>query len=137
LPEETNGMIGKLGIYIPTHTAKKDWSLTTYHGLQNDRAKMAERFGRPTSFSEYCANITTADCTNGDEYAARLPEGADEPNSYYVDGIYSGYFEKDDCSIKPNCTGYFVNAPCSWSTIAESQVCQNIIMLYLFKIQIR
>ena len=124
LPDETNGMIGELGLFIPLHTAMKDWSLTSYHGLQNNRTKMAQRFGRPTSWFEYCNNVTNTDnCKVGDSVAKRNPGNKNEESSYFVSGLYNGYFRKDDCNAYPdNCTGYFVNAPCTWSTYAEAQV---------------
>lgn len=130
LPTETNGMIGQLGLFIPTHTAMKDWSLTSHHGLSNNRTKMAEHFGRPTSWREYCSNISNGNCTNDDGVAARMPVNEDEGSSYYIKGLFNGHFEKDDCVAHPQtCTGYFVNAPCTWSTYAEAQMFWNNISL--------
>ncbi len=84
---------------------------------------MAATFGRPTSWLDYCTKVPNVNCANGDEVATRNPLNEEEENSYFVDGFYKGYFQHDDCNANPNtCTGYFVNAPCTWSTYAEAQV---------------
>ena len=124
-------MVGKLGLFIPLHTAKKDWSLTSYHGLKNNRTKAAKRFGRPTSWLEYCTDIANINCTDdNNNITSRHPETEAEKNSYYVEGKFKGHFQKDDCVANPtNCTGYFVNAPCHWSTFSEAQMFWNNITL--------
>ena len=110
LPEETNGIIGELGFYIPLHLAEKDWSMTSFRGLANNRTKMAETFGRPTNWLEYCTKIPNVTCNEENDIASRIPETADEESSYFKEGVFKGYFQNDDCIANPDtCVGYFVN----------------------------
>jgi len=131
LPNENNGLVGGLGFYLPLFTVERDWTLTSYHGLQ-DREKLADRFKTPTTFADYCVHVSKDNCTSSDDYVER-PPSEDEKENYFVEEIYKGYFRTtpaNNCTENPNtCTGHFVNPPCSWSTYAEAQFHWNDIPL--------
>ncbi|GFH47769.1 hypothetical protein CTEN210_04244 [Chaetoceros tenuissimus] len=130
LYDEKNGFFGGIGFYVPLLTVERDWTLATHHGLK-DRLKLADRFKTPTTFGEYCEDISSSNCTS-DLFAKRPPIDEEEKSKYFIENVYSGFFRTtfdNDCSVNENCVGHFVNAPCSWTTFADSQFYWNNITL--------
>jgi len=127
------GQVGKLGFYIPTSTAQKDPTLLSHYGLQGEsnRAKLAETFQRPTTWAEYCEQVSETNCTQPDDYAESYPPEGSEAK-YFSSGSYSGYFRmlpENNCTEFPDtCTGYMVAPPCSWSTNVDAQLYWNDIV---------
>ena len=128
--DEKNGLFGGMGFYVPLLTVERDWTLTTHHGLK-DRLKLADRFKTPTTFGEYCEAISSSNCTD-DVFAERAPIDEEEKSKFFIENVYSGFFRTtfdNNCSVNKNCVGHFVNAPCSWTTFADSQFYWNNITL--------
>lgn len=122
------GMLGRQGWFVPKFTAMRDPSLLYYLGLQGEdnRAKLAERFLRPTSWKEYCDVYSTNQCATPDSVAERAPVTDEENERMFLESLYTGYFrptEKNNCTKFPNfCTGFFTDYPCSWTSPARGQI---------------
>jgi hypothetical protein len=137
-PPEGNGMVGEFSFMIPHVLAEQDPSLTSWHGLQN-RTKMAALFERPTTWLDYCTLVVVDDsssnnhCAVPNDVAMRYPETLEEESSYFVAGLYQGYFrptDQNNCTKYPDtCTGHVVDPPCHWDTITTSQMYWNNIAL--------
>jgi hypothetical protein len=129
---EGNGMVGEFSFMIPQCLAEQDPSLTSWHGLQ-DRKKMAKTFKRPTTWLDYCKEVSPNDCAVANEVATRSPQTPDEEASYFLTGLYQGHFratDKNNCTKYPDtCTGHVVDSPCEWDTLTESQMYWNNIPL--------
>jgi len=122
------GVLGQEGWFMPLFTAQRDPSLLSYLGLQGEsnRRKLAERFLRPTTWEDYCEQVSPDGCRTPDSVAQRAPLAApddndDEHGEYdrmFVEGLYTGHFratEENDCDLHPtNCTGFFADYPCGW-----------------------
>ncbi len=127
------GQVGKLGFYIPQVTASKDPTLLSHYGLQGEenRQKLAETFRRPTTWAEYCEEVSTSNCTVADDFAESYPPEGSE-SKYFVGGSYTGYFRmlpQNNCTEFPDtCTGYMVGPPCTWSTNVDAQIYWNNIV---------
>jgi hypothetical protein len=108
------GPMGVEGWFVPKYTGKHDPSLLSYLGIQGqqNRRKLAETFLRPTSWGDYCTQVSTDDCKASDNVAKRPPRTATERERYFVKDVYTGHFratEKNDCDKWPlNCTGHLV-----------------------------
>lgn len=131
LSEYANGIIGNLGFFIPHITATRYPEFSSYTGLSGDinRVKLAQVFKTPITWKEYCDSY---DCTLSESAASREPENADEEALYFMEGIYTGFFEANnvtDCETNPECMGHFVAPSCGWSVYAESQLYWNNIGL--------
>jgi len=93
----------------------------SYFGLQGEenRQKLADLCLRPTTWKQYCEEVSPSNCTIPDETAQRAPEVEDEEDRMFVDGLYTGHFrktEENDCETYPhNCTGHIADYPCGWS----------------------
>lgn len=128
-----NGQVGKLGWFIPVLTAQRDASLLSYYGMQGEanRAKLAETFRRPTTWVEYCEEVSTTNCTVPDDVAGSYPD-AGSKEKYFVSGSYKGFFRllpENDCTLFPDtCTGYMIAPPCTWSTMIDPQLYWNNIV---------
>lgn len=131
--EESNGMVGSIGIYIPLFTAKRDATLLHYIGLQNKtREELATRFKTPTNWRDYCLLVSSDNCTNADNTSRRLPTTLEEEESFFVEDLYDGYFriaESNNCTSNSACVGHIVAPPCTWTTYLESQMYWNNISL--------
>lgn len=109
-------------------TGEHDPTLLNYLGLrgEDNRQKLAETFLRPTSWKEYCDEVSPTKCTVPDETAQRPPTDETEDSRYYTVGQYLGYFrstEQNDCSLHPNnCTGHFVDFTCGWGSYVFQQL---------------
>jgi len=119
-----NGMFAMIGYYIPRFTAERDPTLVHYVGLRGEknRRKLASSFKTPISWIQYCA-LSEDNCTPDDAIAKRFPVD-DESDRYFVKDLYTGHFhiaEANNCSdINQNCTGHFVEGPCTWISHGES-----------------
>lgn len=127
-PKAFIGVIGEEGWQIPKYTAEADSSLLSHFGLagEENRNKLADRFLRPTTWGDYCSEVSPNGCTSGtDSTAARAPETLEEEQQYFVSGVYTGHFRKtedNDCEKWPkNCTGHFLDYPCGWSSFFVQQ----------------
>jgi hypothetical protein len=110
---DTMGALGYAGEYIPIFTAAADPTLVTYLGLAGEqhRHKLAKTFLRPTTWKDYCEDVSTTNCTVADDYSSSYPPKREE-GRYHMEEFYQGYFratEKNDCKKYPtNCTGHIV-----------------------------
>jgi len=90
------------------------------------RQKLAEMFKRPTTWLDYCQEVSTNNCTTPDDVAQRAPADEDEELMYFSYDAYTGHFritEQGDCELNPTtCTGHFIDYPCSWWSFAEAQM---------------
>ena len=120
------GALGGQNWFVPRFTAERDPTLLSYTGLRGgmNRRKLAETFKRPTTWKEYCDEVSESNCVN-DTTAVRYPKFEAESNSYYVEGLYVGYFRptsKNDCDRFPaRCTGHITDFPCGWASFVKQQ----------------
>jgi len=135
-PFRESGMLTSQRWYIPKFTAIRDPSLTTIYGLagQKNRQKLAQTFKRPTTWKQYCDEVSLNGCTDDDGVASRLPTES-EADSMFSEGSYTGHFrytEANNCTGFPNsvsCTGHFTDYPCGWNSQAPAQIYHNQIAL--------
>lgn len=124
-----NGMVGYVGWFVPKHVVEEHPALASHWGLRDEkhRSLLAELFRRPTTWKDYCEEVSETKCLN-DTVAVRPPElGGDskEGEKYFVEGLYEGHFrltEKNNCTATENCTGHIVDYPCTWSAYTQSQL---------------
>ena len=136
LPPTSLGAFGLNNFFIPFRTAREHPDLTSFFGLslkyhpKNDlsdanntitvthqRAKrrlLAETFLRPTTWYDYCTDVSLDGCAIPDAVATRPPQD-DEHGRYFAPGAYTGYFratEQSNCDLYPDtCTGVFIDFP--------------------------
>jgi hypothetical protein len=121
------GVIGVDGWHVTKFAIEKDPSLSSYFGMkgEDNRQKLAETFKRPTTWKDYCEQVSASNCSESDSVATRPPsEDGSEDNKYFLEGSYTGYFrttEKNDCNANPNCTGHFLDYPCGWTSYFKQQ----------------
>ena len=121
------GALAKQGWFIPKFTAERDTSLTSYLGLQGEenRIKLAKRFKRPTTWNDYCNEVSSTSCATPDNVTSRAPIDEEEGDTYFVEGEYTGHFRATDannCTLHATtCTGHFADYPCGWRSFNEQQ----------------
>ena len=127
-PAEGAGGVSQAGWYIPKFVAEKNHSLLSHFGLsgQEGRHMLADTFHRPTTWHDYCTQVSPTNCTVDDGIAARPPQpDSDEGQYYFVEESFKGHFrrtEENDCETYPEtCTGHITNVVCTWSTFAVPQ----------------
>jgi hypothetical protein len=126
-PPVGDGLLGQKGLFIPKFTGQRDPSLLNFLGLQGEanRRKVAEAFLRPTTWKDYCEQVSLSNCTIDDGTAKRPPSIA-EGDLFFAQGLYTGHFrktEKNDCDKWPlNCTGHVVDFPCGWVSYTVPQI---------------
>lgn len=123
---QTLGMVGNEGWYVNKLTAVQDATLDSYIGLQGEenRRKLAETFLRPTTWKDYCTEVSNTNCTVPDTIATRAPLSIEEEGRFFVQGKYMGHFRataKNDCNATVNCTGFVADYPCGWNSYVEAQ----------------
>jgi len=133
-PVEGDGQVGKISWFVPKYTAQRHQDLVSFYGLSGDenRAKLAEIFKRPTTWKEYCDLVSLDQCATPDDVAARYPGEGEEVSYFAGEGAYIGHFratEKSDCETNEKCTGHIVAPPCTWSSFIDSQIYWNEIAL--------
>lgn len=88
-----------------------------------NRKKLSERFLRPTSWNDYCTEVSSSNCQVDDGIASRPPVSQTEEESFFAAGSYTGYFratDKNNCDLNPHsCTGHFADYPCYFSGSVE------------------
>jgi hypothetical protein len=130
---DSNGQVGKISWYIPAFTAARHPLTVTYLGMEGKREELAGIFKRPTTWADYCHEVSESNCSQADGIADWYPS-EEEKGKYFASG-YIGHFRdtaKNNCTGAENnntCTGHIVNAPCSWSTFLEAQAYYNNIPL--------
>ncbi|KAL7569548.1 hypothetical protein ACA910_013917 [Epithemia clementina (nom. ined.)] len=125
----SSGLLGGAGWFIPRYTGERDPTLLSYLGLQGEenRRKLANTFLRPTTFYDYCTEVSPTNCTaDEDGIATRPPNGPDEYDRMFIEGgVYQGHYRKtaeNDCDTYPDtCTGHLADFPCGWSSAVEQQ----------------
>lgn len=130
------GIFAKAGWYIPRHTGMRDPTLLTYLGLtgEENRRKLAETFLTPTTWNEYCEEVSPDNCSTPTNVTARAPiDNETEGVMFFSEGLYTGHFRAtaiNDCDANPTmCHGHFVDFPCGWSTVFQAQAFHNDIAL--------
>ena len=84
---------------------------------ESNRRKLAEMFLRPTTWGDYCTQVSNTSCAVPDNVAQR-PPSEEEVDKMHSPNLYTGYFratEENDCDKFPdNCTGHgeFFHRPC-------------------------
>lgn len=117
-PPQALGVLGTEAWFVTKFTAHAYPELVSYHGLgkPENRELLAELFQRPTTWGDYCAQVSATNCTTPDETAQRPPANEVEANRMFAQGVYTGHFrptEANNCTVFPdNCTGHFANFPC-------------------------
>jgi hypothetical protein len=120
------GVLGMESWFVTQFTSKSDPTIVSYHGLAGDknRIKLAALFKRPTTFRDFCSQVSPTNCTIPDSVVQRPPQDEDELEAYFVPGSYTGHFRDTDannCTLHPTeCTGHFANYPCGWTGHVES-----------------
>jgi len=130
------GVFAKAGWYIPYFSAARDPTLLTYLGLKGEenRRKLAETFLAPTTWQEYCDEVSPDRCESPNNVTARPPmDNESEGVMYFSEGLYIGHFRataENDCDANPStCHGHFADFPCGWSTVFQAQAFHNDIAL--------
>jgi hypothetical protein len=131
-PVIANGMVGKISLYIPAFTAKLYPTLVSFYGLQGkeNRLLLAETFYRPTTWLDYCQQVSNSTCSTADSTSKEYPS-PDEEQLYFSEGMYTGHFrpnDKNDCEKSLFCTGHVVAFSCQFSTDLDSQLYWNDII---------
>ncbi|CAB9525114.1 Gamma-aminobutyric acid (GABA) B receptor [Seminavis robusta] len=128
-PPQSLGMIGQNAWFVPKFTASRDSTVLDYRGLQGPekRQKLAEHFHRPTTWKDYCDQVSSDGCSSPDNVAARPPQNQDEEQHFFHSGgIYTGHFrptDKNNCTLHPDsCTGFFADYPCEWGSPVATQL---------------
>lgn len=114
-PPQSMGMIGQEAWFVPKFTAKRDPSILNYLGLMGDgdenRHKLAKFFPVPTTWKDYCQQVSKDNCTAPDGVAQRPPNGEHEWDRLFAQDLYTGYFrttDQNNCTKHPHtCTGHF------------------------------
>ena len=143
-PSQATGFLGFETWFVTKFTAHQYPQFVSYHGLERpeNRELLAATFKRPTTWRQYCEEVSLDNCTTPDDVAQRPPENEQEAQRMFApDGgsifhvsetpLYTGHFrytEKNNCTLYPtNCTGHIANYPCGWSSNMENQLYyQNI-----------
>jgi hypothetical protein len=108
--------------------------LISFYGLQGEenRRKLADEFRSPTTWKEYCDEVSPDSCAAPDEAAQGYPAERDE-SKYYAPPGYTGHFRllpEDNCTAFPDtCQGHFIAPPCTWSSNVDAQMWWNDIKL--------
>eukprot|EP00529_Nitzschia_sp_RCC80_P003529 CAMPEP_0113508744 /NCGR_PEP_ID=MMETSP0014_2-20120614/37187_1 /TAXON_ID=2857 /ORGANISM="Nitzschia sp." /LENGTH=1130 /DNA_ID=CAMNT_0000404491 /DNA_START=363 /DNA_END=3755 /DNA_ORIENTATION=+ /assembly_acc=CAM_ASM_000159 len=139
------GSLGQQSWFVPIRTLEQDPSLSTYLGMsgQENRRKLAETFLSPTTWGYFCSNISANNCTdvstievysnstlfelwtNTNITAFRAPTTDEEAKSFFVPGLYRGYFrqkEENNCDTHEfTCRGELIDYPCGWTSYSFAQ----------------
>lgn len=106
------GVLGEEAFFVPKFTLERDPTLLSYIGLagEHNRRKVAEAFLRPTSWGDYCLEVSPDNCTTNNGIAAKAPSTLEDATRYFAQGQYTGHFRnttQNDCDIQAhNCTGH-------------------------------
>lgn len=124
-PLQNMGVLGQQGWFVTKFTVEADPSLGNYLGLMGQNEKLADTFLRPTTWKDYCNEVSPNGCSNSDETAQRPPLTEEEEDRMFMEGVYRGFFrktEENNCTIsEENCTGHITDYPCAWGSFLEAQ----------------
>lgn len=126
-PPEQLGALGQNSWFVPKFVAERDPNLMSYLGLQGqpNRALLADYFLRPTTWIDYCEQVSIHNCSQNDGVAKRFPNDEAEGNRFFVQDLYTGHFRKtqeNNCDEFPNnCTGHIGGYPCDWTSYLQQQ----------------
>jgi hypothetical protein len=118
-PVQGNGQVEKSSWYVPKFTAQDDNTLVSFYGLQGEsnRNKLADAFRRPTSWLEYCFEVSLNNCTTADETAQHFPkDAAQEAKSLRPAPIPDTFTSRPEhnCTLSPDtCMGHIVGPDCT------------------------
>jgi hypothetical protein len=128
-PTQGVGLLGNEGWFVTKFTTDIDPSVIGYFGLRGEdsRRKLAELFLYPTTWKEYCDEVSANNCTRPDDVAKRYPDASqEEEDKYFAEELFTGHFratEASDCDTFPqNCTGHAANYPCDWFSMMLSHI---------------
>ena len=128
-PPQTLGVLGLETWFITQFTLEEHPQFAIYLGLQGEenRELIAESFKRPTTWLDYCTEVSANNCSIPDNVTQRPPQSnTDEEAQYYNEGNYIGHFrytEDNDCDLHPTtCTGHVADFPCNWDSFVQSQI---------------
>ena len=138
LPPTENGILNRVGLFIPQHTLLEYPEFATFRGLKDsleNRQKLASIFLKPVTWGTYCSLIVSeSSCAFGNaSNAERLPMDDFERDKYWVPSLYKGYFQEtsesfcNDTSIE--CFGHFIDTICEHRSNAEALMYWNNIPL--------
>jgi hypothetical protein len=120
-----NGQIGQFRFFVPEFTAKAFPSLGIYLGFQGEKKRqlLADLFQRPTTWLDYCRQVSPTNCTTPDATAIRFPIDSKEQELYFLEDVFTGHFrptQANDCvQHSTSCTGHIILPPCTWSANPE------------------
>jgi len=119
---------------IPKFAVERDPTLGIYTGLQGEenRKKLAETFLTPTTWKQYCDEVSDSELCE-DDVAVRAPITPEEEESMFAEGLYIGHFRQlpeQNCTLHPTtCYGHFADYPCTWATFFRQQAHWNNISM--------
>ena len=128
-PPQTLGVLGLETWFITKFTVEEHPQFAIHLGLQGEenREILAQTFKRPTTWLDYCTQVSTSNCSIPDNVTQRPPNNStDEEAQYYNEGNYIGHFrytDDNDCELHPtSCTGHIADFPCSWDSLVQPQI---------------
>ena len=128
-PPQTLGVLGLETWFITKFTLEDHPQFAIFLGLQGEenREMLAQTFKRPTTWLDYCTQVSPTNCTIPDNVTQRPPHSnTEEEVQYYSEGNYIGHFrytEDNDCELHPTtCTGHIADFPCNWDSFVQSQI---------------
>jgi 7 transmembrane sweet-taste receptor of 3 GCPR len=127
-PPQALGVLGQETWFITKFTVQQDPSLAIFLGLQGEekRQYLADTFLRPTSWHDYCTQVSPFNCSLPNNVSLRAPVTDDERLQFYNWPNYMGHFrktEENDCDLYPtNCTGHIADFPCHWDSFVGPQL---------------
>jgi hypothetical protein len=92
--------------------------------------RLAGIFKRPTTWLQYCDEVSETKCNKTDDTASRRPIDKAEEKKYFAgEGLYKGHFRatnENNCTLNPsNCSGFLFGFPCHWTTQRHTQLFWN------------
>ena len=126
-PPQEVGILAEESWFVTKFTVEHDPTVASYIGLQGEenRKKLAATFLRPTTWLDYCEQVSSDGCATPDTVAQRAPLEESEYSRMFVPDLYTGYFratKDNDCDLWPtNCTGHIADYPCGWTSYVEAQ----------------
>ena len=126
-PPQGIGFLGQEAWFVTQFTADQDPTIVSHHGLQGEknREKLAATFKRPTTWKDYCEQVSLDNCKTPNEVAQRPPLDENEATRMFMTDEYTGHFrytDQNNCTLTPNCTGHIANYPCGWKSFMEANI---------------